>query len=441
MTASLLKTLQVQDLQLGMVVHSIAQQTGRLTVKNKGKIRHKGIIDQLIACGVASVVVELPKTLSMPDKNPKVAKNPPSKKRNLTTKKALTMPGYTDLQAANDPDQSQGMMVSLDAFDLEETTDDFPPVSPNTSANSSKQIETAEKLVIDCKNLHQRLRIDIENEVKIDLGLAKTLVSEMHHGLMHNPDALLCLSMIRNEGEYLSNHAMHVAILLCHFGHYLGMSETDCKRLALLGYFFDIGMVRVPKEILTSQERPTVEEQMIIQAHIQYSLDILEPLNIDNELLLAIEQHHERLDGSGYPNRLQGEDIHKFARMLAIVDCYDAMTTNRPFQKKTSPASALKLISNKEYGYDLKLTLQFIRCMGVYPIGSLVILNNKHIAIVTKVTSSASLTPKVKMFYSISHGEYVKPKDIDLAAKGCKFKIVKPTLPEHYRLDMDRVQL
>ncbi|WP_371194688.1 HD-GYP domain-containing protein [Glaciecola sp. SC05] len=440
MTASLLKTLSVQDLKLGMIVHSIAQQSGRLMVKSKGKIRHKGVIDQLIACGVSTVVVEMPKPLPSSNRAFKL----PSKTKPVLPAIAPELPEIDDfigLQAANDDSIVGSTVVSLDTIHIEETTDDFPPVALDKAVSSSKQLEAAEQLVIDCKNLHQRLRIDIENEVKIDLSAAKSLVSEMHHGLMHNPDALLCLSMIRNEGEYLSNHAMHVAILLCHFARYLGMSETDCKRLALLGYFFDIGMVRVPKEILNSQEKPSVEEQMIIQAHVKYSIDILEPLNIDNELLLAIEQHHERLDGNGYPNQLQGEDIHKFSRMLAIVDCYDAMTTNRPFQKKTSPASALKLIANKDYGYDLKLALQFIRCMGVYPVGSLVILNNKHIAIVTKVKQNDALKPKVKMFYSISHGEYVEPKTIDLSVKGCKFQIVKPTLPEHYRLDMDRVPI
>lgn len=436
MTALQLRTLAVQDLKLGMVVHSIAQQSGRLMVKSKGKIRHKRVIDQLIACGVSAVVIEVPAT---PENSQSKAAKVKEKKPSKPLFKPLEKSPFTALDAANDADIKRMTPSTFDTTSVEESTIDFPAVSTDPENSSAKQLESAEQLVIDCKQLHQRLKIDIENEVRIDLSQAKMLVSEMHHSLMNNPDALLCLSMIRNEGEYLSNHAMHVAILLCHFANYLGMSENDCKRLALLGYFFDIGMVRVPKDILNKQERPTVEEQIIIQAHVQYSLNLLEPLNIDSELLLAVEQHHERLDGSGYPNQLEGEDIHKYSRMLAIVDCYDAMTTNRPFQKKASPATALKLIANKEYGYDLKLALQFIRCMGVYPVGSLVILNNKHVAMVTKVKQNNPHKPQIKMFYSISHSEYIEPKTIDLASENCKLTIVKPTLPEHYRLDMDRV--
>lgn len=436
MKTSRLQTVLVQDLKLGMVVHGIAQQTGRLVVKSKGKVNHKGVIEQLIACGVLAVVVEMPESQQHFKETQETASDSPS-----LTAIQVAIVQYAGLNAVNDADIKASTRPTGDKAltNVQDITTDFPTVMIEKAVSSSKQLAAAEQLVIDCKKLHQRLKINIENEMRIDLSEAKVLVSHMHHSLMHNPDALLCLSMIRNEGEYLTNHAMHVAILLCHFAHYLGMSETDCKRLALLGYLFDIGMVKVPREIVHKQDRPSVEEQMIIQGHVQYSLNLLQPLNIDSELMLAVEQHHERLDGSGYPNQLQGEDIHKFSRMLAIVDCYDAMTTNRPFQKKTSAASALKIIANKDYGYDTKLVLQFIRCIGVYPVGSLVILNNKHIAMVTKVRKTDSLKPKVKMFYSISHGEYTDPKDVDLAAEDCRLSIVKPTLPEHYHLDMDRM--
>jgi len=263
----------------------------------------------------------------------------------------------------------------------------------------------------------------------------------MHYNLTHHPDALLCLSMIKNDGNYLANHAMHVAVLLCHFANYLGMSENDSKRLALLGLLFDIGMIKIPKGIRNKNDELSLEERLLIQKHTEYSKQLLEPLHVDSELVLAIEQHHERLDGSGYPQQLMGESIHKFARMLAIVDCYDAMTTERAFQKKRPPAKALQEIVNNQQGFDQKLTVQFIRCIGVYPLGSLVILDNRHIAIVTKVSTKNALKPTVKAFYSIPKNEYVAPKLLDLNNKACKVGIVKPTLPEHYDLDMQRVDI
>ena len=424
MTATHLQTLSVQQLKPGMMLHSIAQQSGRLMVKSKGKIRHKGTIEQLIACGVKSVRIETEK--------PKEAVKPKAPVVAKVFKEAPV--------AANDEVPSP----EFDTIDLGSDSD-FGEQEPMHEAVSEPSkgrktaLEDTEQLVIDCKNLHQKMRVNIEKNLPIDFSSSKKLVTQLHESLMQDQDALLCLSMIRNDGEYLSNHAMHVAILLCHFANYLGMSNKDCQRLALLGYFFDIGMVQVPREILHKQGVPSKDEQKVIQSHVQKSLKLLAPFDLDAELLLAVEQHHERLDGTGYPNQLQGEDIHKFSRMLAIVDCYDAMTTNRPFQKKSSPAAALKLISNKSYGYDLKLALQFIRCIGVYPVGSLVIMSNKQIGMVIKNHERNALNPTVKTFYSILEGEYVEPEVIDLAKSKSKYNIVKPTLPEHHRLDMGRV--
>jgi HD-GYP domain-containing protein (c-di-GMP phosphodiesterase class II) len=275
----------------------------------------------------------------------------------------------------------------------------------------------------------------------MDISAAKALVDDVHSSITRNPDALLCLSMIRNDGEYLTNHAMRVCVLLCYFAKYLEMSYEDCRRMALLGYLFDIGMLKVPKEILNKQGKMSPEEQEHIQAHVQYSLELLAPLGLDPEILFAIEQHHERMDGSGYPNGMKGEDIHIYSRMLAIIDCYEAMTTNRPFQKKCSPANALKTISDDAYGYDLKLALKFIRCIGVYPVGSLVILSDQRIAMVIKQADKSALKPIIRIFYSIPHNDYIEPSDIDLSEHDGPLKIEQPTLPEYYRLDMSKVSL
>jgi HD-GYP domain-containing protein (c-di-GMP phosphodiesterase class II) len=440
MTAPQLHTLSVQDLEPGMLLHSIARQSGKLMVKSKGKIQHEGVIEQLIASGVQTVLVE----------TESVAHAKPSAPSASPLAQGINPP----ITEAADTRVTTNVTTLIDTSELNQDYDEedeylakpeplmhFPALSISNQRDKLKAQDAAEQLIIDCKKLHRRLKVDIEKNMPIDITEAKRIVSVLHQSLMQDPDALLCLSMIRNEGEYLTNHSMHVSILLCHFAQYLGMSEFDCKRLAILGYFFDIGMLKVPKDILNKQGPPTREEQFIIQSHVQHSLDLLAPFDFDNELNLAIEQHHERLDGSGYPNNLAGEDIHKFSRMLAIVDCYDAMTTNRPFQKKASPASALKIIADKEYGYDFKLALKFIKCLGVYPVGSLVILNNQHIALVIKNSAENALKPKVKSFYSISHAEYVAPKLIDLASHTCKFHIIKPTLPEHYRLDLNRFSL
>lgn len=436
-------TVPINELKPGMVLCAIVKQRGRLEVKAKGKVRDQSVIEQLIASGVDSVLIETNKPIEAPPSQPvekKVTSTPKPAPTKVAEPKSLKPP----IGEASFEDTSSG-----DIFDLTDGFDDMYDMPIETSAEEftdkpaatsfADEAVMAEQLIIECKSLHINAAHNIERKADIDLSSAQKLVDELHKSLIRNPDSLLCLSMIRNEGEYVTNHAMHVSILLCHFARYLEMPEKDCQRMALLGYFFDIGMLKVPREILYKQGSTTADEQKIIQSHVQHSLDLLAPLALDNDIMLAIEQHHERLDGSGYPKGLKGEDIHVYSRMLAIVDCYEAVTTNRPFQKKCSPAAALKIITHKDYGYDLKLALKFIRCIGVYPVGSLVILSNKRIAIVIRNNEESAHKPVVMAFYSITHNEYIENQEIDLSAKTNTLRIEQPTLPEHYRLDMNKV--
>ncbi|WP_415926372.1 HD-GYP domain-containing protein [Ningiella sp. W23] len=435
----------MNELRPGMIVHAISRQSGKLVVKSTGKVRHQGVIKQMQACGVEELIVEVPSI--------SVTRKPLRQKVEDKSAKALVSVANdaqhsSSEQVSADNDSPNDDFIELDDMPFEEQSQQTPaPVAtakratPSAKQKASSSYEQAEQLVIECKKLHKQISVDLKKGMELDFSPAKTLVSDMYHQLLDKPEALLCLSMIRNEGEYISNHAMHTSILLCVFAQHLGMSQNDCQRLALLGYCFDIGMVKVPSSIINKQGKPTADEQAIIEKHVAHSLELLEPLALDKELRLAIEQHHERLDGSGYPNGLKGEQIHKFSRMLAIVDCYEAMTTNRPFQRKSSPAAALKLITNKDFGYDLKLALQFVRCIGVYPVGSLVILSNQHIAMVTQNHKGKALKPVVKSFYSISSTKYVQPKEINLADDNVGLTIVQPTLPEHYQIDMEKVEL
>jgi response regulator RpfG family c-di-GMP phosphodiesterase len=370
MTITHTHTISINELEPGMVMCAIVKQSGRLEVKAKGKVRDQSVIEQLIASGVDSVMIETNKPITAAPPPKAVVKKVKPTPKPVIKVAAESTPLEPHIAHATCDDPLSG-----DMFDLTEGFDNMleMPTEPVTTSIKDEPLATslaeeaviAEQLIIACKSLHESTALSIERKADIDLSSAQKLVDEVHQSLIRNPNALLCLSMIRNEGEYVTNHAMHVSILLCHFARYLEMSEKDCQRMALLGYFFDIGMLKVPREILYKQGKTTVEEQKIIRSHVQHSLDLLAPLALDNDIMLAIEQHHERLDGSGYPKGVKGEDIHIYSRMLAIVDCYDAVTTNRSFQKKCSPAAALKIVSNKDYGYDLKLALKFIRCIGV----------------------------------------------------------------------------
>lgn len=401
MTATDLETILVSDLELGMIVHGIAEQAGKLVVKSKGTVRHLNLIEQLSSHGVISVYVQRPAPIS----NASLEK--------LNSKKQA-------LQKAKQAKQ-----------ELKER--------PSVLNDLSIELEQASKLIKQSNAIQKRFAASIKTNANIDVSDAKDLVSGIYASLARNPNALLCLSMLMHSNDYLANHAVHVSILLCHFAQQMGMSEADCERLGLLGYVFDIGMVKVPSEILNKKDALTKQEQTVMQSHVLHSLDIVKPLKLDSEIMLAIEQHHERLDGSGYPRGYSGSKISKFSRMLAIADCYDALTTTRPFSQSRSPAAAMKILSNPDFGYDQKLVLQFIRHLGIYPVGSLVMLSNKRIAMVTQNNSKKPSEPRLKVFYSIAGGHYLSPTFINLAAHASALKIVKPVLASQYKLDMAQI--
>lgn len=400
-----LQTIAVGDLRLGMIVHAIAEQMGKLSVKSKGKVKHISIIDKLTASGVKTIVID-----NTPAKNGQALaklnyKRKHIKARKLTASAANTNAGYRD----------------------------------------NVEFVEASKLLARSENIYADFERKLQKDVRLDISETKALVSTVYQNLAKNPDALLCVSMIMHSSDYLANHSIHVATLICYFAQKLDMSKQDCEQLALVGYLFDIGMVRVAEDIRNKKGQLTQQEQAKIQEHVQHSLNILSPLKLSPECLLAIEQHHERLDGSGYPNAYSGSKIHKFSRMLAIIDCYDALTSMRAHKKPLSPAAAMKVLSNSDNGYDPKLVLQFIRCMGIYPVGSLVVLSNKRIALVTKTFKNAPTAPEVKAFYCIAENCFVPPKLVNLSQLNTAedpskcLRVIRPILPCEYGLDMQQI--
>lgn len=397
MASTELETILVGDLQLGMIVHGIAKQAGKLVVKSKGMVRHLNLIDQLSSNGVVSVYVERSSPISS------------DSLRKLNAKKHL-------LQKAKQGRADQNVATEL-----------------------SLELVQATKLIKQSYTIHKAYTQHIKNSTDIDVSATSELVSGIYSSLTRNPNALLMLATLMHSNDYLANHAIHVSILSCYLGQKLDMSEEQCKRLGTLGYLFDIGMTKLPPSLLIKPEALNINEQNILKTHVQHSLDILKPLKLDSEIMLAVEQHHERLDGSGYPNGFSGSKISKFSRILAIADAYDALTSKRPHQAAKTPASALKLLSTPANGYDPKLVLQFIRSMGVYPVGSLVMLSNKRIAMVTKGNAKHANKPTLKVFYSISGGHYLEPVIINLANYSSELKIVKPILASQYKLDTQHI--
>ena len=214
------------------------------------------------------------------------------------------------------------------------------------------------------------------------------------------------------------------------------MSESEVQDLSYAGFLHDLGKIKIPDEILHKPGRLTESEMDIMKGHVKHGVDYLKQTDIASPLIQAISEHHERLDGLGYPAGTKGENISRAGRMLAIADMYDALTADRVYKPGMSSQKAFSiLMSDAPSRLDQSLVQQFIKCLGVYPVGSLVLLSNERLAMVIEQRTSP-LTPFVKVFYSVRNSHYLTPKDIDLSVDK-SVTVERAVIASDYKIDVN----
>ncbi len=226
---------------------------------------------------------------------------------------------------------------------------------------------------------------------------ARSTVTSCVSSILRNPDAMMWMTKIKHQNEYTAEHCLNVCILAIAFGRHLNYSETDLESVGLCGLLHDVGKMRVPLEVLDKPGKLTEEEFRAIQRHTIEGRDLLVASSgVDQKAIDAAFNHHERVDGQGYPRGLPAEDIPEFARVIAIVDAYDAMTSNRCYARARSPMEAIKIIfENRGAQFDDELALQFIKAIGPYPPGTIVELRNGMVGIVISAKQKFRHLPTV----------------------------------------------
>ena len=272
----------------------------------------------------------------------------------------------------------------------------------------------------------------------IDITPLAAVAEEMVDTMFTHGDAMLCLARIRAKDAYLMEHSMNVAILLANFGRYLGLARSVLKELTLGGLLHDVGKIMTPNEVLNKPGKLTDEEFAIMREHVVHSHDILIATSgITPTMLEVATNHHERLDGSGYPRRLKGEQLSLYTRMSAIVDVYDAVTADRVYKQGMPPTQAFRiLLKGAASHFDEELVTRFIKCMGVYPVGTLVQLSNQRLAIVMQRNEQQPLKPLVKVIYHASRRHYLDVQWLDLAKPGTQERIESTVDPKDYGINL-----
>lgn len=405
----MLKEISIDELQVGMYVHKIVEQRGNMKIKSQGKVTKKAIITQLRAKGILRLLVDTGKEFT-PDAEPVDESLPQAKEPEPS------IPAET-LEATKTPQAPVPEVAETISFDAE--------------INAAKKLHDKGKIV-------QKRMLDlVARGLPIDLKMPEEFTQQLVGSIDRNPNALMCLSKIREKDSYLLEHSLNVAILLANFGKYLKLDEIEVQELALAGFLHDVGKIKIPDEILHKPGRLTDPEMDVMRGHVLHGVTTLKDMGLPNHMIRTMAEHHERLDGCGYPDGLKGNEISAYGRMIAIADTYDAITANRVYKIGMSSQTAFKiLIEESPIKYDKELVQKFVKCVGVYPVGSLVQLSNEQIGMVTQQNEDAPLKPHVKIFFSVRNETYLAIKDMDL--KGTLIRVEKGVTPEDFGIDFNR---
>lgn len=280
-----------------------------------------------------------------------------------------------------------------------------------TEVAKAKSIRTLATSII------QGLMDDIRLGRSLDFERASPVVGEMTASIFRNQDALLGLQRIRRSDHYTFEHSVNVSVLMLAFAKSLNLHLPVIKELGLGALLHDIGKTLVPNEILNKPGPLTEYEFTVMRRHASDGVDLLaRSRGFPPAALSVVAEHHERIDGSGYPHGKTGAEISLFGQMAAIVDVYDAITTHRVYHRGMEPSEALrKLLEWSNHHFDPKLVQQFIRCVGIYPVGTLVRLASGRIAVVVESSRDGLLRPVVRVCFDPSRQRELTLEDLDLS--------------------------
>jgi HD-GYP domain-containing protein (c-di-GMP phosphodiesterase class II) len=267
----------------------------------------------------------------------------------------------------------------------------------------------------------------------VDAESCLPLVDDIAQSVYRNPGALVSLARLKTQDDYSYMHSVAVCALMVSMGRELGMGEDACRIAGLAGLLHDLGKAVMPLEVLNKPGKLTDEEFAIMKTHpVRGHELLLEAKGAHADAMDVCLHHHERIDGTGYPHGLAGDHISQLARMGAICDVYDAITSNRPYKMGWDPADSIAKMASWKGHFDTALFAAFVKSLGIYPIGSLVKLHSDKLAVVIEQNAHALMSPVVRVFFSLKSGMPVTLQRLDLAGPGCSDRIIGREPPEKW---------
>jgi len=380
----MIKKITVQQLRAGMYIYDL--NCGWLNhpflFGNSMKIKDRAVINKIIQFGIREVFIDTEKGLDV-----------------------------QDAAASRDKDSSNDITCG-DPGPEEQTQKKCDNVPIAEELNKARKIKQKTVQMI------RGIMDDIKLGKQIEKGPAEEMVNDIVESVFRNQDALIGLGRLRKINDYVYNHSVSVCVLMVTFAKHLGYNDNLMREVGIGAMLHDIGTAYVPQEILNKESDLTEYEYRQVQLHVEFGRTLLEQAkDISYTSIMTAYHHHERMDGSGYPNGLKSDEITPFGQALAIADVYDALTTKRCYKNKILPTQALKMIYDwGESKFNRHLVEQFIRSVGIYPAGSLVRLENGLLGFVIDHNVNNSLHPVVRIVFDTKKNAFIAfPYDLNLS--------------------------
>lgn len=299
-----------------------------------------------------------------------------------------------------------------------ESAEAIPEEAPvvQEKASFSDEFKRAQKIVSHGKEAVVSMFQEARMGKAIEAEAAAPLVEEISNSVLRNPGALISLARLKTADDYTFMHSVAVCALMIALARQLGLNEQQVRDAGMAGLLHDLGKAMIPLEILNKPGKLTDAEFDLVKTHPEEGHKLLlEGSSVSEMTRDVCLHHHEKIDGSGYPKGQNGDTMSLYAKMGAVCDVYDAVTSNRPYKAGWDPAESIKRMAEWKGHFDPAVFQAFVKSLGIYPIGSLVRLASGKLGVVTEQGEQSLLKPKVKVFFSTKSQAYIKPETIDLA--------------------------
>jgi HD-GYP domain-containing protein (c-di-GMP phosphodiesterase class II) len=393
----MLKNINVSEVRLGMHLHALSGAwVDHPFWKTRFVIDDPADLDKLLGSGVTECVIDVSKGLDVVPREVVVA----TASTTTTPASLPTAPTSTEppARAAPTPDRT----------------------------SLADEVKRATQLVQKSRQAVMAMLGEARLGRAVDASACAPLVAELTESVWRNSGALVSLARLKTHDDYSYMHSVAVCALMISLARTLGQSEAQAREAGTAGLLHDIGKAMMPLEVLNKPGKLTDAEYTLMKLHPQRGHRLLAEGGNAGALALDVcLHHHERPDGKGYPNGLTGTALSVPARMGALCDVYDAITSNRPYKAGWDPAESVAHMADwtRAGQFDPALFQAFAKSLGIYPNGSLVRMASGRLAVVMEQNPQALVSPRVKVFFSTRSQLPVAVEVIDLAASGCTDRI------------------